>query len=133
MLLPLALRLASRSSSSTVVRPTGLGRKARTDWRERMASSTAAIAASRGIWFGTSCIGEIQRFQALRDFAQEQPLDVIVRQQIPRYALIGHLSEVHHISTIRNAECMRGFLLNHHDRQTLVTQRQQSLEDDFDI
>jgi hypothetical protein len=31
MLLPLALRLASASNSSTVVRSTGVGRKARTD------------------------------------------------------------------------------------------------------
>src|SRR4030081_3624500 len=98
MLLPLALRLASRSNSSTVVRLTGVGRKARTDWRERMASSTAATAASRGIWVGTSCIGEIQRFQAFRDFAEEQPLDVVVRQKLLRHALIGHLSEMHHIA-----------------------------------
>src|SRR6266852_9029465 len=104
MLLPLALRLASRSSSSTVVRPTGSGRNARTDWRERMASSTAAIAVSRGIWFGASCIGKIQRFQALGDFAEEQPLDVVIRQQVPRHALIGHLPEVHHISAVRYAE-----------------------------
>src|ERR1700724_470503 len=116
MLLPLALRLASRSSSSTTVRPTGLGRNARTDWRDWMASSTAAIAASREIWCGASCIGKIQCFQAFGDFTEEQPLDVVVRQQVPCCALIGHLSEVHHITAIRHAECMRGLLLNHHDR-----------------
>src|SRR5512138_819766 len=125
MLLPLALRLASRRSSSTVVRSTGMGRKARTDWRERMASSTAAIAAARGIWFGTSCIGKIQRFQAFRDLAKEQPLDVIVSQQLPRLALISHLPEVHHVTTVRSAERMRGLLFDHHDRHAGVAQRQQ--------
>src|SRR5689334_22612270 len=120
MLLPLALRLASCSSSSTAARATGVGRKARTDWRERMASSTAAIAAARGICFGTSCIGKIQRFQAFRDLAKEQPLDVVVRQQLPRLALIGYLAEVHYVTMVRNAERVRGLLFDHHDRHAGV-------------
>jgi hypothetical protein len=45
MLLPLGLRLASARSSSIVARSTGVGRKERTDFRVRMASSTAATAA----------------------------------------------------------------------------------------
>ncbi len=45
MLLPLALRLASASNSSTVERSTGVGRNARTDLRVKIASSTVDAAS----------------------------------------------------------------------------------------
>src|SRR5262245_34311582 len=74
-----ALRPASRNNSSTLLCSTGVGRKARTDLREMMASSTADAAP--GFWLGVSRIGKIQCFETLRDFTEEQPLDVVIPQQ----------------------------------------------------
>src|ERR1700733_289737 len=81
MLLPLALRLATARRCSTVARSTGVERKARTDFREVIASSTA-FAASAGVMFIVSCIDGIQGFHTLRNLAEKQPLDVVVSQQI---------------------------------------------------
>src|ERR1700722_14119825 len=113
MLLPLALRLATARRCSTVARLTGVGKKARTDLREVIASSTA-FAASAGVMFIVSCIDGIQGFQALRHLAEEQTLDVIVRQQILSAAFIGQLSEVHNIAAVGDRQRPRGLLLDHH-------------------
>src|ERR1700746_858871 len=75
MLLPLALLLASASNRSTVARSTGVGRNARTDWRVMMGLSMAALLDFSGI-------GQTQRFHAFRDFAEEQPFDVVIAKQI---------------------------------------------------
>src|ERR1700733_7898595 len=99
MLLPLALRLATVRSSSTVERAIGVGKNARTDLRLRMASSTADRE-------DCSCIGKTQGFHAFRNFAQKQPLDVVVGQQIWRGAFAGDLSEMHHIAAIGDTEGM---------------------------
>src|ERR1700761_834048 len=122
MLLPLALRLASSSSRST-----GVGRNARTDWRVTIASSTAAAALG-----DFSGIGQTQGLHAFRDFAEEQPFDVLVAKQVMRSAFDGDLAEMHDIAAVGDGERVRSFLLDHDDRQALVPQRQQLLEYDFD-
>src|SRR5215469_10173673 len=123
MLLPLALRAASLRSRSTVARSTGVGRNARTDWRVVMASSTAAAALG-----DFSCIGQTQCLHALGDFAEEQPLHVVITEQLLRAAFDRDLAEMHDIAAIGDREGMRGLLLDHDDREALIAQRQQLLE-----
>src|ERR1700741_3189594 len=110
MLLPEALRLAGRSNFSTVARSTGVGRKARTDLRLGMASSRAGAASD------VSCIGQTQCFQAFRDFAEEQPLDIFIGEQRLRAPLDRNLPEMHDIAAVRDRERMRGLLLHHDHR-----------------
>src|SRR5690242_8280779 len=106
MLLPLALRAESLSSVSTVARSTGVGRNARTDRRVLIASSTAAALGN------VSGIGQIQRLHAFRDFPEEQPLHVVILQQLLRCARDRDLAKMHHIAAIRDRERVRGLLLD---------------------
>src|ERR1700689_3419353 len=123
MLLPLALRLATVRSSSTVDRAIGVGKNARTDLRLLMASSTAVFEGLE-----VSCIVKTQGFHAFRNFAQKQPLDVVIRQQVRRIAFAGDLSEMHHIAAIGDTEGMGSLLFDHHDGHSFSPQRQQLLE-----
>src|SRR5712671_687916 len=100
ILLPLGLRLATASSSSTVARSTGVGRNARTDFRLVIASSTTDLVASTAIMLVASCIDRTQCFHAFRNLTQKQPLDVIILQNFLGATLIGDLPEVHDIATI---------------------------------
>src|SRR5665647_678321 len=93
ILLPLGLRLATARISSTVARPTGVGRKARTDLREVIAPSTADCAVSAGVMSDPSRIDRAQCFHALRNFAEKQTLDVFVLEQVPGAAFARELSE----------------------------------------
>src|SRR6266568_3391687 len=104
MLLPLGLRLASSRSSVTVARSTDVGRKARTDFRLAIASST-------------SCIVRAQHLQAFRNLAEEYPLDVIIVQKLLGRSRIRDLAKMHHISAVGNSERLRRLLFDHHHRQ----------------
>src|SRR5229473_6455342 len=120
MLLPLGLRLASSRSSTTLARSTGVDRKARTDLRLAIASSTISRAMIVDPSLATSCIGRAQHLQAFGDLAEEHPLDVIIMQELLGRSGIGDLAEMHHISVVGDSERVRRLLLDHHHGQSFL-------------